>query len=156
MVLALAAEALEASSFRASRGRRFSQLDRQQAIEHVERLELRRSGLWRAARLLRDLLVIAYYEQDDVRVAVGYEPDPWIAERTAERAVRWADDIERHRQLLVEPAPLRTGQRPTRARAAGFVHRGDDMPPAGLECDAVVVGSGAGGAVVAAELAEAG
>jgi choline dehydrogenase-like flavoprotein len=156
LLLALAAEALDASSMTATKGRRFSQLDRPQAVGHVERLELRRSALWRVARLLRDLMVVAYYEQDDVREAVGYQPDPWIAERTATRAHRWADDIEHHRQLLLAPAPLRGDRRATPARAAGTVHRGDDMPQTGLECDVVVVGSGAGGAVVAAELAEAG
>ncbi len=115
-------------------------------------------------RLLRDLTVLAYYEQPAVREHVGYLPDPFIAARTVEREARWADDIAAHRRLLVTPDPLRpatvrrdTAESPAcHERAAGAIRPGHEMPLETIRCDVVIVGSGAGGGVMAAELAEAG
>ncbi|MFN2562098.1 MAG: FAD-dependent oxidoreductase [Jatrophihabitans sp.] len=121
---------------------------------HGRRRATRIPAVARIARLCLDLAVIAYYEQPAVRAEVGYEPDPWIAERAAEREARWSPEIAAHGRVVIEPAPLRprtdSPHRPTGSIVAGSTMDGP------LEVDVVVVGSGAGGSVVAAELAEAG
>jgi choline dehydrogenase-like flavoprotein len=137
--------------------RRFSQLEVHEARNALAWLQQAHPGLWRMVRLLRDLVVATYYEQPAVRRSVGYDPDPFIADVSATRATRWAPEIERHRQVLLAPAP-RPGtilEAPRRVDP-GSVRSGRDDPMGDLRCDVVVVGSGAGGAVVAAELAEAG
>jgi choline dehydrogenase-like flavoprotein len=98
--------------------------------------------------------VTVAYEQPEVHAALGYDPDAWVARTAAHRARRWGPEIRAAAQQLLVPDPLVPGavseHRP--GRFVGSV----DLPPGDLECDAVVIGSGAGGAVVAAELAEAG
>ncbi len=73
---------------RASGGRPFSSLDRKDARIALDRWN--RGPLRMGVRLLRDLVIVAYYEQPSVRRAVGYEPDPFIAAKKDERVRNWS------------------------------------------------------------------
>jgi choline dehydrogenase-like flavoprotein len=73
---------------------------------------------------------------------------------TAPLKVAYFDDETIYRHL---DAPYRYQAAPERARYRERVTRGEDVPEdIEIECDAVVVGTGAGGAVVAKELAQKG
>ncbi|MGZ8750070.1 MAG: FAD-dependent oxidoreductase, partial [Pseudonocardia sp.] len=102
---------------------------------------------------VRALLLTVAHEQPEAHVLLGYDPGAWVTRTAARRATLWDPEIRAHAEALVRPDPLVPGAssspRPGRFVTATEVERD-------LECDAVVVGSGAGGAVVAAELAEAG
>lgn len=135
-------------------GRPFSVLGDEEAREAFARW--RRGPLRLPIQLLRDLVVVAYYEQPSVREGVGYVPDPFIAKKKVERLERWSDQIAAHRELLITPAPWRPSVPERERRRPGQLRPGDEMPAAVVECDVVIVGSGAGGGVMAAELAEAG
>ncbi len=143
-----------------SRRSRFSSLSPDDAQETV--LRWLGSPAGPIVRLLRDLTVVAYYEQPIVRELVGYLPDPFIASRAGERLQRWSEDISAHHRLLLSPDPLRPvavrrpGEHPSAGRSEGDIRPGHEMPTETIRCDVVIVGSGAGGAVMAAELAEAG
>ncbi len=134
-------------------GRPFSTLDRKDARIALDRWN--RGPLRMGIRLLRDLVLVAYYEQPSVRRGVGYEPDPFIAAKKAERLRHWSDDIVAHQQLLMTRSPLRPA-RVGGPRNSGGLRSARELTGSLVECDVVIVGSGAGGGVVAAELAEAG
>jgi len=56
-------------------------------------------------RPVRDVLVVAYFDQPEVRRRLGYDPDAWTAEAAGRWRAEWSGAIEAHRQLLVAPQP---------------------------------------------------
>jgi choline dehydrogenase-like flavoprotein len=104
------------------------------------------------AAAVRALVLTVAYEQPEGHKLLGYDPAAWVARTSARRAQRWDPEIRAHGATLTRPDALVPGAfaapRPGRFESAREV-------AAEISCDAVVVGSGAGGSVVAAELAEA-
>lgn len=59
------------------------------------------------ARAINQIMSLACYEQPEMMKAVGYEPEPWIAEVTKKRLTVYADDVKKQEAQILAPDPLR-------------------------------------------------
>lgn len=148
--LAAALVALDhgARLYRPSRGRRFAEVDAAVAQSYLALLlgsPVR--PVRQAAEVLTALVTLCHYDLPGVRIRLGYEPDAHIARVARRRLERHGEAIARAEEAVVDGA-VRTGPAPE-----PIAGDGGELE---LGCDVVVVGSGAGGATMAAELAGAG
>ena len=146
-----------------SRGRRFVQLDLPRADAYFTHVARHASARERSlAQLLKGLLTLCYYELPSSRDTINYRPAPYIAEVARRRLSTYAEDIRRSEDVVfegVEAEGVRAQSAPfpgKPARPLGLFEESDISADLTLACDVVVVGSGAGGATMAAELAAAG
>ena len=122
-----------------ARGRRFIRM-RGGAAEGYFRAALARSG---ALQRVKSLIVMCYYELPAVKADLGYAPDTYIAAVSRRRLESYGTQI-------------RTAGLPTPGRLAGLVTQEDVTSDLRVDCGVVIIGSGAGGATMGAELAREG
>jgi hypothetical protein len=131
-----------------ARGRRFTRLDDGTAEAYLQAVLNRSGGAGQLVQRLRGLVVMCYYELPEVQREIGYQPGPFIAAVSRRRLESYGPAIAAGEAAVAPAWPAgRAGRLVTGADVSADVH---------VECDVVIVGSGAGGATTAAELAEAG
>ncbi|HEY5925305.1 MAG TPA: hypothetical protein VIV11_26660 [Kofleriaceae bacterium] len=62
-------------------------------------------------RALNQLMSLACYEQPEMMKAVGFVPEPWIAEVTKKRLTVYADDVRKQEAQILAPDPLRPSRK---------------------------------------------
>jgi hypothetical protein len=77
-----------------ARGRRFTLLGDRAADAYLTALVARPGGAGNAARKLRSLVAMCYYELADAKEEVGYRPDPYIAAVARRRLESYRAEIE--------------------------------------------------------------
>jgi hypothetical protein len=83
-------------------GRRAHQLTGDRAERYYQYWENNQFG-----KALNQIMSLACYEQPEMMQAVGYEPEPWIAEVTKKRLTVYADDVRKQHEQILAPDPLR-------------------------------------------------
>jgi choline dehydrogenase-like flavoprotein len=127
-----------------ARGRRFTRLGDEAAQAYLAAvLGSRAPALATTFQRVKGLVVMCYYELPEVKAELRYFPDPYIADVTKRRLASYGAEIR--------AAGAATPGRPER-----LVTQDDVVSDVRVDCGVVVVGSGAGGATMAAELADAG
>jgi choline dehydrogenase-like flavoprotein len=145
-----------------ARGRRFTRLDDRIAEGYLRAVfASRRKSLAAIFQRIKGLVVMCYYELPEVKAELDYHPEAYIAAVSRRRLASYGESIKNG-----EAAVLAGIRQDEDAASAGPHSNGEKLP--GLvgqdevaadireHCGVVVVGSGAGGATMAAELAEAG
>jgi hypothetical protein len=78
----------------ASRGRRFVVLDDEGADAYLRSVLYGRTGpMATMVRLIKSLLVLCYYDLPEVKAALGYDPDTYIAEVKVRRLTLHGSEI---------------------------------------------------------------
>ncbi len=149
--------------FPPSRGRRFVHLDPVRADAYFRYMAHESGPRNRAlAQLLKGLVTLCYYELPSAQDQIDYHPAPYIAEVARRRLQTYGEAIRRSEAAVfaddngtgdAEP-PISPA--PPSGRPAGLIEQSDVSADLTVACDVVIVGSGAGGAAMAAELADAG
>src|SRR5262249_42520649 len=101
---------------------------------------------------LKGLLAMCYYGLPEVQEEIGYRPAAYIAKVSRRRQATYRAEIAAGEAAVFSPGPATTD----RGIPAGLTRQQDVSADVEVECGVVIVGSGAGGATVARELADAG
>lgn len=88
-----------------ARGRRFSRLGDREAGAYLTALVARPGAAGNAARKLRSLVAMCYYELADVKAELGYRPDPYIAAAARRRLESYRAEIEAGEARVLAPDP---------------------------------------------------
>lgn len=151
-----------------ARGRRFVDLDAALADAYFRYMAHDSGARNRTlAQLLKGLITLCYYELPQAQAEIGYNPVRYIAAIAQRRLATYGKDIRRSEAAVfandgdtsrdVAPKPLPfVSREPRPGRPAGLTEQSDVSGDMTVTCDVVIVGSGAGGAVMAAELADVG
>ena len=106
---------------------------------------------------LKSILAFGYYDQPSVHELIKYSPKDWIEKVSAKRVALHSEAIHAHGAAVTASDPLVSGNLPS--LSPGFIVGRDQYVSSRdlqLTADVIIVGSGAGGGVMAAELSEAG
>jgi hypothetical protein len=92
-----------------SRGRRFTQLGGEVADAYLTALLARTGPAGNAARKLKSLIAMCYYELAEVKEELGYRPDPYIAAVARRRLESYGAEIRAGEELVFAPEPAGPG-----------------------------------------------
>ncbi len=105
--LGLATYDLAALLWVPARGRRAQRLPRHLAAQHFERWLHGPTPIHRQFAIgIKQLLVLAHFEQPVIQERLGYRPAAWIDKVKKRRLEVYADDIGKHQASLFAPDPL--------------------------------------------------
>jgi hypothetical protein len=96
-------------------GRAFHSLPAAKAKAHFERWYHGPEATHQLARGIKVFVSFAYYEHPLVRERIGYLPDPWIEQVSAQRLEKFGEVIAAHEAMLIADDPLDLARREVQA-----------------------------------------
>ena len=145
-----------------ARGRRFTRLDDRTADAYLRMVFASRPrSLAAMLQRIKGLVVMCYYELPEVKAEIDYDPEAYIATVSRRRLASYGPAITDGEAAVLAGIRTDAGAAPARphndgGKLPGLIEQHEVTSDIRVDCGVVIVGSGAGGATMAAELAEAG